>query len=142
MIDENVEFGGRLFQARMRAAAKLGRHISRSVVADLMGTNHKRVALHETGAREPSLHTIRRYAIILGVDPGWLAFGTVRDHQSFVRTHRIPSLLPNTGASVFQLPDRRGASPPPSTNPPAAKQVIRKKKRRAKRLRRNLPPAE
>jgi transcriptional regulator with XRE-family HTH domain len=69
------EFGVRVFQARKALEQRLGRAVPQTEVGKRMGVHGVTVGSWESGAKEPSLETIARLAVILEVSPAWLAFG-------------------------------------------------------------------
>lgn len=77
-------FATRLRQARLDMAARTGREVRQTEVADHMGVSRAAYSQWEGGATEPkNRKDYERLAKFLGVDPGWLAFGT---HYSAIPT--------------------------------------------------------
>lgn len=69
-------FGQRLFQARLAYSAEKGRQVTQAELARLAGVSTAAWSTWEAGRSQPPLETIGKVAKVLGVDPGWLAFGT------------------------------------------------------------------
>lgn len=69
-------FGSRLLEARLAYAVRRGRTVSQSELARLIGVTPQAWSGWEQGLSEPlELSMIQRIAQLLGVTPGWLAFG-------------------------------------------------------------------
>ena len=70
------ELGNRIARARLTLGAERGRFISQAELADMVGLTGATPGNYEAGRTEPSYAILARLAKFLGVDPGWLAFGT------------------------------------------------------------------
>jgi transcriptional regulator with XRE-family HTH domain len=68
-------FGGRVLWARLQLAARRGRPVTQTEVAERMKVTQGTVGRWESAAKEPGLATIAQLAKVLEVDPRWLAFG-------------------------------------------------------------------
>ena len=70
-------FAERLVVARQQMGVRLGRDVLQKEIAEEMSVGESAYSQWENGVREPrKLETYEKLAAILGVDPGWLAFGT------------------------------------------------------------------
>lgn len=73
------KFKDRLKQARLDKASREGREVRQVDAADEMDVSRSAYNQWESGATEPKSRAVyERVAKYMGVDPGWLAFGTVR----------------------------------------------------------------
>lgn len=78
-----LTFADRLRSARLQMGATLGRVVSQKEVADHLGVTEGAYSQWENGVREPrGREAYEKLAAYLGVDPGWLAFGTTYDPGS------------------------------------------------------------
>lgn len=75
MPDSAGTIGGRIAQARLDAGAKRGRTFTQTELGRLVGVASATVSQWESGAGNPTLPNVERLAAVLGVSPGWLAFG-------------------------------------------------------------------
>lgn len=62
------------FPARLREAREKT-ELSMAALGEKAGLSRATVSLYEAGERDPSLRALEQLAVVLGVDPGWLAFG-------------------------------------------------------------------
>ena len=62
-------------EARLDYAVRRGSTVSQSELARLVGVTPQAWSGWEAGLSEPALATLERAAEVLGVTPGWLAFG-------------------------------------------------------------------
>ena len=76
MGTNDSSFAQRLFQARLAYSAEKGRQVTQAELADLAGVSTAAWSTWEADRSQPPLDTIGKVARVLGVDPGWLAFGT------------------------------------------------------------------
>lgn len=67
--------GGRIAQARYALAAQRGRNVTQAWLASQCGVSGPTVSQWEAGITEPTVASLAKIAIALGVSPGWLAFG-------------------------------------------------------------------
>lgn len=65
----------RLRQARQELTPKRGGYVSQETLAAEVGVTGVTLGNYESGATEPSLQMVERLARVLGVTPGYLAFG-------------------------------------------------------------------
>ena len=75
MGTNDSSFAARLFQARLAYSAEKGRQVTQAELAELADVSPAAWSTWEAGRSEPPLDTIGKVAKVLGVDPGWLAFG-------------------------------------------------------------------
>jgi transcriptional regulator with XRE-family HTH domain len=75
MGTKDSSFAQRLFQARLEYSAEKGRQVTQAELAERAGVSTAAWSTWEAGRSEPPLDTIGKVAKVLGVDPGWLAFG-------------------------------------------------------------------
>lgn len=68
-------FGDRLRDARERVRFRTGKRMRQEDLGALVGQSKSTVSAWENGATPPSVDVVARLAEILGVLPGWLAFG-------------------------------------------------------------------
>jgi transcriptional regulator with XRE-family HTH domain len=68
-------FAQRVFRARLRLQAELGREVSTTDVGALLGVSGVTVGRWERGDRTPDLEMIAKLAEALRTTPEWLAFG-------------------------------------------------------------------
>lgn len=78
MGTNDSSFGQRLFQARLAYSSTMGRQVTQAELAEMAGVSTATWSTWEAGRSEPPLDTIGKVAKLLGVDPGWLAFGNHR----------------------------------------------------------------
>jgi transcriptional regulator with XRE-family HTH domain len=72
-----ARFADRLLRARLEMGARLGREVRQKEIAAEMGVEPSAYSQWEGGVKEPrGRATYEKLAAVLGVDPGWLAFGT------------------------------------------------------------------
>lgn len=76
MVPKESRFADRLFQARLSFSAARGKQVTQAELAEMADVSSAAWSTWEAGRSEPPLDTIKRVGLILGVDPGWLAFGT------------------------------------------------------------------
>lgn len=74
--DTLTTFGSRLRWARQRL------EMSQADLSELLGIKQPNITLWEQDRRNPKSTTVLRLAKGLGVDPGWLAFGSPENLQS------------------------------------------------------------
>lgn len=76
-MTDTAAFGERALRARLELGARQRppRQVSQKEVAAALGVTNVAVGTWEAGKRVPNIGTIRRLAMVLGVRPGWLAFG-------------------------------------------------------------------
>lgn len=74
-LKPSKSFGARLLDARLNYAARAGRVVGQTELAGKVGVTPQAWSGWERGKSEPPLETIIIVARLLGVDPGWLAFG-------------------------------------------------------------------
>jgi transcriptional regulator with XRE-family HTH domain len=78
-----VSFADRLKQARLDMGARLSREVRQKEIAAEMGVEPSAYSQWEGGVKEPrGRATYERLAKILGIDSGWLAFGTETDTRA------------------------------------------------------------
>jgi hypothetical protein len=87
---------GRILMARMELAADIGDRVPQEMLGAMVGHYLRRdrpitgatVSRWEAGETVPDLETVKALAVVCGVDPGWLGFGSAskapspRDHIS------------------------------------------------------------
>lgn len=91
----HTEFAKRLFLAQRRQELRTGVELDRSLFAHKVGLSEATVSMWFTGKQLPNVKQMDAIAKVLGVSPGWLAFGE---------------------QTVFTTPDgesRGGSEPPP-----------------------------
>lgn len=120
----NEEWGRRLRSARRRYEEETDSELSYREIGERLGTALKRSAYKHTSVRswfvegqEPdSLAVMRELAVLLKVDPRWLAFGddVNRTHMSTTDVPRTaePTSRPEMGQG--QIVDLKPARPPTS----------------------------
>lgn len=75
MGTNDSSFAQRLFQARLAYSAEKGRQVTQAELAELAGVSTAAWSTWEAGRSQPPLDTLEKVAQVLGIDPGWLAFG-------------------------------------------------------------------
>ncbi|AHG92103.1 hypothetical protein J421_4636 (plasmid) [Gemmatirosa kalamazoonensis] len=90
MPDTPPTLGARLKQARRQKAAREGRDYTQAALAQDASVAPVSVSRYESNVQEPSLELIQRMAAVLGVSPGWLAFG---DEDDVPNDRRAPTSM-------------------------------------------------
>lgn len=82
----------RLRQARQELTPRRGGYVSQETLAAEVGVSGVTLGNYESGATEPSLEMIERLAKVLGVSPGFLAFGS---HTGFPMEEGVDVQIPS-----------------------------------------------
>ena len=83
-------FGVRLGEARRAKGLRDGKDYRPADLARDMDTSSPTISRWENGENIPDVLTIAKLAKVLGVEPGWLAFGTANPGASPNREPRPP----------------------------------------------------
>ncbi len=83
--------GARLKQARRQLAAREHRDVTQAEVGSAAGVSPVQVSRYESDLQEPSVGVVARLAAVLGVSPGWLAFGEVEGGDAVASPPSTPS---------------------------------------------------
>lgn len=75
--DFRLGFGDRLAEARRKAGryASPPRSFTQTDIASHVGVTGAAVSAWEAGRNEPTMYVVQRIAALMGISPGWLAFG-------------------------------------------------------------------
>lgn len=113
-------FGARLRRARYQHMARIGRMLSQAEIARALGVNQSSVSAWEADAAEPSLAMIAQLGVLLGVPPGWLAFGPANETGA----------APAAPVVTSQVPERPYIDPGAVRLEDTDEQPVRKRRRR------------
>lgn len=96
-LTKSETLGNRLAKARLELGAKRGRFVSQADLAAMVDLTGASVGNYEAGRTEPSYAILERLAKVLGVAPGWLAFGNSTGKHTGLPTDvddEVPVTLP------------------------------------------------